>query len=248
MKYRWFVPSLLLLTAVMACGPSQNVIQTAIAQTQVIQATMTSRAAQTVTAAAPTPTSTWTDAPPPTDTPPPSDTPQPTDTPAPTRTPKPTNTAAAQSSARATPTRTPLALLGASSPTPTRRPVAAGPSFLDTVVGVKKQVDNFGWQIDIAVNSGSIDCQQTVNSYEYVAARAILKNVPASLTGAYSLYTQGVSIFIPKAADLYQNCKNFLANPSGATIPALQWTVARTAVSDASQLLRQAIIAAGGTP
>jgi hypothetical protein len=242
MKYHWFVPSLLLLAAVMACGPSQNVIQTAIAQTQVIQATMTSRAAQTVTAAAPTPTATWTDSPQP------SDTPEPTDTPAPTRTPKPTNTAAAQSSTRATPTRTPLDLLGASSPSPTRRPVAAGPTFLDTVVGVKKQVDNFGWQIDIAVNSGSLDCQQTVNSYEYVAARSILKNVPASLAGAYSLYTQGVPIFITKAADLYQNCKNFLASPSGAGVPALQWTVARTAVSDASQLLRQAIIAAGGTP
>jgi hypothetical protein len=237
MKNRWFVPILLLLAAVMACGPSQN----NILPTQSSGVTLTARAQPTPTAAVPSPTRR----------------PLIRSTAVPTDTPQPTDTAAAQIDASATPTLLSLKLpTSTRSPTPTptptrtptRRPVPAGPTFLETVVAVKQQVENFGGQIDIAVNSGQLDCQQTVNSYEYVAARATLKNVPASLAGAYGLYTQGVSLFLTKGADLYQNCKNFLANPSGGSVPALQWTVARTAVNDAGQLLRQAIIAAGGTP
>jgi hypothetical protein len=241
MKYRWFVPGLLLLAAVMACGPSQN----NILQTQASGVTLTARAQQTLTAATPSPTRR----------------PLIRSTTVPTDTPPPADTAAIQTDASATPTLHLLKLpTRAPSPTPTptptptrtrtptRRPVPAGPTFLETVVAVRQQVENFGGQIDIAVNSGQLDCQQTVNSYEYVAARASLNNVPTSLAGAYGLYTQGVSIFLTKSADLYQNCKTFLANPSGGSVPALQWTVARTAVNDADQLLRQAVIAAGGTP
>ena len=252
MTQRWFVPILLLLLALLACGPSgpsQNAIQTAIAQTQVIQATATSGAAQTMTAGAPTPTRSRSANLPPTPTPTPAVTEVPSRTPAPTHTPAPAHTAEPGA------TFTPLAL---ASPSPTKTATSKPKTtaavkppldFLGTVANVKKQVENFGGQIDIAVNSGSIDCQQIVDSYEFVAARSTLNNVPASLAGAYGLYSQGVSLFLTKAADLYQNCKNFLADPNGGGgVPAQQWTVARTAVNDAGDLLRQAIIAAGGTP
>ena len=239
MKYRLFVPSLLLLAAVLACGPaaantpSPGLVQTAIVQTQAAGAT-----AQMATLNASLPSPTWT--PLTVRTKPPTSAPAapPTDTPAPSDTPHRVATAAPA----VTPTPTP-------STTPTRRPAPAGPSFLDTVVAVRKQVENFGWQIDQAASSGKFDCQPAVTAYEYVAAHATIQNVPASLAGAYGLYTQGVTTFTTKAADLYTNCKNYLANPSGGgSIPPLQWTVARTSVTDADQLLRQAIIAAGGTP
>ncbi len=236
MKPRALVPVLLMLLAVLACSPSltappQGPAQTALARTQ---AAVTSQAAQALTQAAPSPTLLTIK------------TPSVTDTPNPTDTSAPTDTVEAPEVASATASPLPSAT---PSPTPTRRPVVAGPSFLDTVVAVKKQVDNVGWQIDLATNSGTLDCQEVVNSYEYVAPRTTLNNVPASLAGAYGLYSQGVNLFLTKSADLYTNCKNYLANPSGGgSIPALQWTVTRTAVNDADQLLRQAIIAAGGTP
>jgi hypothetical protein len=240
MKYRLLIPTLLLLAAALACGPSQSLAPTHAAPTQ------------TQTASAPaSPTIFHLPTQPPADTASPSATHRPTVTPRVTDTVAPADTAsAADTSAPDLSTPVPTA-----SPTPTKKPTArpgsggvTAASFLDTVTSVKKQVENFGGQIDIAVHSGTIDCQQTVNSYEFVAARATINGVPASLAGAYGLYTQALGIFIPKAADLYTNCKNYLANPNGGTIPVLTWTVARTAVNDAGQLLRQAIIAAGGTP
>jgi hypothetical protein len=122
------------------------------------------------------------------------------------------------------------------------------PDFLATVVAVKKQMENFGGQIDIAMRSGYIDCRTSVDSYDYVSARAT-QTVPDSMAGAYQLYTSGVSIFVNGGRDLYQNCANYLANPDvPGSIPHSQWSVARTAVNDASEKLRQAIIALGGTP
>ena len=241
MKQPGFISLLLLLAALIACGPTQILIQTAVPKTPTRQPTSRPRA--TLNLAAPTAT----ELPANTELPVDSPTDVPSDTPPPSRTPRPARSATPR--VPASPTDSPAP---AASKTPTAKPTraaTAAPSFLDTAFAVKKQVEVFGGQIDIAVGSGTIDCQQTVDSYDYVAARATLKNVPNSLAGAYSLYTQGVALFLGKSADLYTNCKNYLADPTASgSVPALQWTVARTAVNDAGQLLRQAIIAAGGTP
>ena len=233
MKQHGFISLIMLLAAILACGPTQSLVQTAVPKTPTGEPTSRPRA--TFNLAAPTDTELAASADTPTDVP--SNTPQPSHTPRPARTATPRVPASPSPAASATRTAKPT------------RAATAAPSFLTTVVAVKKQVENFGGQIDIAVGSGTLDCQQTVDSYNYVAARATLKNVPDSLAGAYSLYTQGVSLFLSKSADLYTNCNNFLADPNASgSVPALQWTVARTAVNDAGDLLRQAIIAAGGTP
>ena len=240
MKPRGFVSLLMLLLAVLACSTTQNLLPaTATPAPSRLPPSPTLRPRPTLNLNLASPT----DAAPPEDTAtePPSDTEAPSDTPEPSQTPRPARSPTPRATATPAASQKPTAK-------PTRAATAA-PNFLDTAVAVKRQVEVFGGQIDIAVGSGTIDCQQTVDSYNYVAARATLKNVPNSLAGAYSLYTQGVSLFLSKAADLYTNCQNFLANPdAGGEVPALQWTVARTAVNDAGQLLRQAIIAAGGTP
>ncbi|MCC6191658.1 MAG: hypothetical protein IT318_21735 [Anaerolineales bacterium] len=229
-----FAFAILLLAA---CTPSQAAIQTAIAQTETIELALAAVQSLTATAGAPTstptPTTTATASPSPTETPTATSTPVPTGT----HTPLPTLTASATSTA----TPVPPALPPASTPVPT-------PDFLGTAFAVKAQVENFGGQIDIALRSGYIDCTTTVEAYEFVAARSVLA-LPASLAGPYQLYQSGISIFTTKAIEVYQNCKDFLANPAaGGTVPHLQWSVARTSVNDASELLRQAIIAAGGKP
>jgi hypothetical protein len=246
----YLVAVLFLCLAVLACGPSQTLVKTPAAPSQTQPPAQTRPpATPTIThlnfpTDSPTPGARDTATPKPTDQSTSADTPVPADTAVPTDAVLPTDTAMPVTDTPA-PTATPTKK-------PTARPGSGGgttqASFLQTVTAVKGQLENFGGQIDIAVHSGSLDCTQTVNSYEFVASHATIANVPASLAGAYQLYTQGLGIFLPKAADLYTNCKNFLANPSGGGIPAQQWTVARTAVNDADQLLRQAIIAAGGTP
>jgi hypothetical protein len=115
-------------------------------------------------------------------------------------------------------------------------------------LGVRAQVDNFGWQIDLAVRSGLLDCTEVVNAYEYVAARSTL-NVSGNLAGPYQLYTNGVSVFLSNAEGLYLNCKNFLnGQDDGSGVPHSQWANARTKVNESHELLSQAIAAAGGTP
>ena len=146
-----------------------------------------------------------------------------------TNTPRPTNTPAA-------------------SPTNTRPAATRGPDFLTTVARIKRQMEIFGGFIDIAVNgNGSVDCQGIVNTHDTVVGAPKLA-VPNSLAGANALYRQGVDTFTDRTKDMYLNCKNFLANNNTGNIPFQQWGNARQGVSVSVDLLRQAIIAAGGTP
>ena len=132
--------------------------------------------------------------------------------------------------------------------TSTRRPGPPPPDFLKTVAGIKRQMEIFGGIIDIAFNgSGAIDCNEVITVHDSVTTAPLL-NVANSLAGANQLYRQGVDNFTSKTRDMYLNCQSFLANNSNGAIPFQQWGPARQGVSESVDLLRQSIIAAGGTP
>lgn len=197
----------------LACAPTEYAVQTAVAKTEEVRATLDAAMMRTQTAGAPTRTKT------------------PTATPIPTQTLTPS------------PTLTPFII-----PTDTPRAGPAQPDFVTVVKNTRRQVEIFGGIIDIAAGgSGTIDCHLVVSSYEAVAFAPTL-NVSSSLGGAYQLYRNGVSVFATKARDMYQHCKDFLAGIAGADLPFQQWGPAREGVNEAGDLLRQAIVAAGGTP
>jgi hypothetical protein len=153
----------------------------------------------------------------------PSPTPEPTDTPGPTDTPEPT----------ATNTR-------AAGPRP--------PDFLTTVARIKRQMEIFGGIIDIALGgNGAVDCNEVI-SVNAAVVNAPNVAVANNLTGAHQLYRQGVGNFANKTKDMVLNCQNYLANNNSGDIPYHQWGTARQGVAESVDLLRQAIIAAGGTP
>jgi hypothetical protein len=160
----------------------------------------------------------------------------------------PTSSEGAQSTA--TPTR------AAAKTSPTNFPTAgiqrtappAGPDFLTTVASTKRQMEVFGGIMDIAANGGgSVDCHEVVKVHDAVV-NALSFNVASQLAGAYQLYRSGVDNFAAKTRDMDQNCQTFLAGGNSGGIPFQQWGPARQGVNESVDLLRQAIIAAGGTP
>jgi hypothetical protein len=152
-----------------------------------------------------------------------------------TRTPRPTNTPRG--------TSTPAA-----SPTNTRPAATRSPDFLTTVARIKRQMEIFGGIIDQATSgNGGVDCTLVVNTHDTVVNAPNLA-VSNNLAGANQLYRQGVDTFANKTKDMYLNCKNYLANNNSGDIPYQQWGTARQGVAESVDLLRNAIIAAGGTP
>jgi hypothetical protein len=124
----------------------------------------------------------------------------------------------------------------------------AAPDFLTTVAGIKRQMEIFGGIIDIAANGdGTVDCQQVVNVHDAVV-NAPNFSVPGPLAGAYQLYRNGVGNFATKTNDMYLNCQSVVNGGTSGGIPPQQWQLARQGVNEAVDMLRQAIIAAGGTP
>ena len=107
-------------------------------------------------------------------------------------------------------------------------------------------MEGFGGMIDGALRQGFINCQDVVNQYLTIASAPQFD--PGGFGGPYQTYRSAVDLFTSKSHDIYQNCADFLANPAGGSIPFQQWGAARQSVNEAVDLLRQAIVAAGGTP
>ena len=242
--HRWHVVVLAFTLAALAaaCGPSTPLPATSTASTEAILQEIETGVAATLTAGAPTAT------PVPSSTPVPTDTATSPPTSTPTRTPRPSATASATARASDTPAPTSTSTRVPATLAPPTATVAPTPDFVGIALAVRAQVDDFGWQIDLALRSGGLDCSSSVNAYEYVAARATLA-VPDSLAGPYQLYTDGVSIFLSNSEALYVGCRDFLAGTStSGTVSRQAWTNARTKVNEAHAVLTQAIVAAGGTP
>jgi serine protease Do len=144
-------------------------------------------------------------------------------------------------------------LPGASAAAPT--PTAAGPAPTATAAGsitaslrqamlnVKTDLERAGGQIDQAVGSGTINCTDVVNTYDRIVRAPTFNTSGSSATvrNAYDSYRAAVGIFSNGAKDMAQNCRDFLANPAGGSIPFQQWGNARQSVNNALDRLNPAI-------
>ena len=243
---RLFVCALLLL-ALAACGNSPEAIQTAAAQTQVVNTAAAVAQAQTATAAAPTSTASPRATPSATASPLPTSTPTETATPTDSPTPEPSATPTETSEPTATPTNTrpPVTL---APPTATVPPTQPAPDFVTTVRAVREQVKNIGWQIDLAVDSGVLDCQQVIDGYMYFWDRRDL-TAPGGMEPAQATYQAAFALFHDRVWNLWAICNTNLTMPYFAQpIGPMHWAVARMGIDEVVPLLDQAIREAGGTP
>jgi len=163
-----------------------------------------------------------------------------TATPAPTEPPTATPTTA--------PTYTPASQVA---PQPTAPPVASvAEQLLTAMQTARDQMLSFGGMIDQAIGQGFIDCQEVVNVYDAIAAAPTFNVAGTSQTTqfGYGAYRQAIDVFANGTWDMTQNCRDFLVNPSGGSIPFQQWGAARQAVNNATDILSPAIssMEAGG--
>jgi serine protease Do len=131
---------------------------------------------------------------------------------------------------------------------PAAPPAGAGnvtTALLQAMRSVRTDLERAGGLVDHAINAGSIDCQDVVNTYDRVA-RAPTFNVSGASSNAYNAYRDAVSIFTNGARDMAQNCRDYLINPSGGSIPFQQWGLARQSVNNALDRLNPAIQSLGG--
>ena len=155
-------------------------------------------------------------------------TPEPTEPPTATPIPEPTSTPAPQAAA----------------PQPTSPPVA---SVEDQVVVAMRltrdRMLSFGGMIDTALGSGFIDCNDVVNTYDAVANAPAFDVAGTSqlIQFGYGAYREAIQVFSTGAWDMAQNCRDFLANPSGGGIPFQQWGAARQNVNNATDILSPAL-------
>ena len=164
--------------------------------------------------------------------------------PEPTSTPVPTDTS--QLTATFTPTATFTNTFVPVTPAPIATFTSPASDFLTTVSTVKRQMEGFGGLIDSALRQGAINCEDVVNQYLTIASAPQFD--PGGLAGPYQTYRAAVDLFSANSHDIYQNCADFLADPSSGSIPFQQWGAARQSVNEAVDLLRQAIVATGGVP
>jgi len=170
-------------------------------------------------------------------------TPYPTFTPYPTYTPYPTPTPEPTPTSTLTPTQTPTG-----TPTPTLTPTSTPTvvptpnvtaALLQAMRNTRRQIEEYGGLIDIAMETRLIPCQQTVDLYDAIV-NAPTFNVPANdevTQYVYNCYRQAIGIFSGGARDMTENCRAWLADPQPGIIPFQQWGLARQKVNDALSIL-----------
>ena len=164
-----------------------------------------------------------------------------------TATPEPTEPATATPTLE--PTNTPVPQVANPQPT-----TASAGSVADQVAATMRltrdRMLSFGGMIDTAIGSGFIDCNEVVNTYDAVANAPTfdVSGENQLIQGGYGAYRQAVEVFASGAWDMAQNCRDFLANPSGGGIPFQQWGAARQNVNNATDILSPALdaVEAGG--
>jgi len=151
-----------------------------------------------------------------------------------TATPTPTLEATATPAATNTPTPRPIV--------PTATPDVTS-VLLDAMRATRSNIESFGGLIDTALGVGVISCQEVVNLYDATIAAPTfdVSGSPDPVRNAYSGFRASVDTFAAGAFDMAQNCREFLADPKGGTIPRQQWALARLRVNEALDILIPAI-------
>lgn len=238
-KWTLLALGLLILGLLAGCGPAAEEIASTVAS-QVAAAVQSTLVAMPPATAYPTYTPQATLEPYPTQTPYATHTPYPTASPYPTYTPFPSMTPTAAPTDTPVPTNT-ATRQAAAQPTATRADASA--ALLAAMKDSRADIESFGGLIDTALREGFVDCLVVVNTYDAVAGAPTFDVSGSSslIQGAYGSYRAAIDIFTTGARDMTQNCRDFLADPSGGTIPFQQWGLARQKVNDALNVLIPAI-------
>lgn len=120
-------------------------------------------------------------------------------------------------------------------------PVSQRAQLLGSMRSAKTDMERIGGLIDGAIASGSVDCTDIVNTYDRVSGAPVYNGLSGAELNAHNQYRSAVSIFTTGARDMYQNCKDFITNGGGGSIPFQQWGRARQSVNDALDILNPAI-------
>jgi hypothetical protein len=107
----------------------------------------------------------------------------------------------------------------------------------------RQDMQNMGGMIDNAVNTGYINCQDVVHTYDRVvgAPSFDVSGADADVVNAHNAYRQSITIFSNGVRDLAENCRSFISGGGGGSIPFSQWGPARQSVNQALDVLNPAI-------
>ncbi len=149
-----------------------------------------------------------------------------------------------------TPTKTRAPQPANTQPQPTAAPsVDLQAVLLASMLQTRINIDAYGGMIDGATRSGSVDCQDIVNTYDAIknAPPYDVTNGNDLVKNAYPAYRSAIDLFTNASRDMSENCRNFLANPEQTGgIDFQQWGLARLNVGKAVAILQPAILSLGG--
>ncbi len=149
-----------------------------------------------------------------------------------------------------TPTKTRAPQPANTQPQPTKAPsVDLQAVLLASMLQTRINIDAYGGMIDGALRSGSVDCQDIVNTYDAIknAPTYDVTNASDLVKNAYPAYRSAIDVFTNASRDMSENCRSWLADPSqGGGIDAQQWGLARSEVGTAVGILQPAILSLGG--
>ena len=162
-------------------------------------------------------------------------------------------------------------------PTPTARvinnqgseqvqPAPSGSELLAPLLLVRKNIKDFGFNIDNGLANGYLVCPPVIDLYNRVAAAPTydVSGSSAAVQNAYQNYQDSLSIFLQGVESLTLNCRNFVLEPTPAVlnppegssgacigpnqalgcrgfIPPHQWMTARVKVNEADDLFAIAL-------
>ena len=149
-----------------------------------------------------------------------------------------------------TPTNTPAPQSANTAPQPTKPPaVALQAVLLASMLQTRIHIDAYGGMIDGALRSGSVDCNDIVNTHDAIknAPTYDVTNGNDLVKNAYPAYRSAIDVFTDASRDMSENCRSWLADPSQrGGIDAQQWGLARSKVGTAVSILQPAILSLGG--
>lgn len=125
-------------------------------------------------------------------------------------------------------------------PPPPPPPPNQDEALLGSMKSVQTDLQRMGGMIDNAVNTGSVNCRDVVNTYDRIANAPSYDGLTGEAVSAHSSYRSAITTFTNGARDMRQNCADFLAGGSGS-IPFNQWSRARQSVNQALNTLNPAI-------
>jgi len=131
-------------------------------------------------------------------------------------------------------------------PTNTPRPVATPTPAADlkeqlyeAMIALRGELQGFGGYIDAALRGSPFSCVEVVARYDSIlnAPTFDVSGTSLDIQYAYGSYRAAVEQFANGTFDMVENCRQAIANQTGASIPALQWTIARTEVNKAINIV-----------